>query len=89
MRLILDLIEFTELEDIPAVIISIDYEKCFDRLEWSAVCGALKYFNFGPNFISWVKLLYFVILVLKAVHQTMATPRSGSNPLEVLGKVAL
>ncbi len=58
IRLILDIIEYTETENIPALLISIDYEKCFDRLEWSAVQGALRYFNFGENFMKWIKLLY-------------------------------
>ncbi len=58
IRLILDTLEFTEEEDIPALLISLDYEKCFDRLEWSAIVGALRYFNFGENFIRWVTLLY-------------------------------
>ncbi len=58
IRLILDTLDFAEDEDIPALLISIDYEKCFDRLEWSAVSGALRYFNFGENFINWVKVLY-------------------------------
>ncbi len=56
--MILDMIEYTDAEDIPAILISIDYEKCFDRLEWSAVAGALKYFNFGENFIMWIELMY-------------------------------
>ena len=50
--------DYTESENIPALLISIDYEKCFDRLEWPAVIGALRYFDFGENFISWIKLLY-------------------------------
>ena len=58
IRKTLDIIRYTELEDIPALIISIDYEKCFDRLEHSAILGALKYFNFGDNFCKWIKLLY-------------------------------
>ncbi len=58
IKLILDMLDYTEAENIPALLISIDYEKCFDRLEWSAIVGALRHFNFGENFISWVTLLY-------------------------------
>ncbi len=58
IRKILDLIEYTEEEDIPALLISIDFEKCFDRVEWQAVIGALKYFNFGEKFTKWISLLY-------------------------------
>ncbi len=58
IRKILDIVEYTEQEDIPALLISVDFEKCFDRVEWSAVQGALKYFNFGDNFIKWIQILY-------------------------------
>ena len=58
IRLILDTMEYAGAENIPALLISIDYEKCFDRLEWSAVIGALRYFNFGDKFIRWIELLY-------------------------------
>ncbi len=58
IRKTLDLIEYTEQEDIPALLISIDFEKCFDRVEWQAVTGALRYFNFGEKFIKWINLLY-------------------------------
>ncbi len=58
IRKTLDLIEYTEQEDIPALLISIDFEKCFDRVEWQAVKGALKYFNFGEKFIRWIHILY-------------------------------
>ena len=40
------------------MILSIDMEKCFDKISYSAVFSALDYFNFGPNFICWVKLFY-------------------------------
>ena len=40
------------------VIISIDFEKCFDRIEYRAIRGSLKYFNFGEEFIRWVSLLF-------------------------------
>ena len=58
IRKILDVIDYTEMEDIPAIIISIDFEKCFDRIEWSAVYKTMELFNFGNTFINWVKLLY-------------------------------
>lgn len=37
---------------------SLDYRKCFDMLEHSAIEGSLKYFNFGQSFTSWIMLLY-------------------------------
>ena len=58
VRKSLDVIEYARLKSIPAVILSIDMEKCFDRLEHSAILGSLRYFNFGESFIRWVALFY-------------------------------
>ena len=44
---LIDIIEFVENEQIAALYISIDFEKCFDTIEVTALEGALRYFNFG------------------------------------------
>ena len=40
------------------VIVTIDFEKCFDHVEYKAIRGALKYFKYGHNFIKWLFLLF-------------------------------
>ena len=57
-RNLLDIIEYTRNQNIPAVIMSIDFEKCFDKIDYSAIFGALKYFNFEEYFVKSVKLFY-------------------------------
>ena len=54
VRSILDIMEFTDKENIPGILIFIDFKKAFDTLEWHC----LKAFNFGPNLIAWVKTFY-------------------------------
>ena len=58
IRRVLDLIELSDREDIPGLLISLDFEKCFDRIEVKAVLGALSYFNFGESFGKWTNLIY-------------------------------
>ena len=41
-----------------AVVVSIDFEKCFDRIEHKSIQGAMQYFNFGPKITSWVQIFY-------------------------------
>ena len=35
----------------------LDFEKCFDRIEYGAIRGSLEYLGFGKEFVSWVNLL--------------------------------
>ena len=53
-----DIIQFSENENLPVALLSIDQMKAFDRVNWNFLLKTLEKFNFGPVFISWVKLLY-------------------------------
>lgn len=35
-----------------------DFEKCFDSLEWTFLDRTLEYFGFGQNFRKWISILY-------------------------------
>ena len=54
----IDIIDYCDKEQIPAIMISIDFEKCFDTIEFSAIEGALRYFGFGERFVTMILLLY-------------------------------
>ena len=58
IRLILDLIEYTETNKIPGKLMFVDFEKAFDSLEWEFITCTLKRFNFGPDIIRWFHTLY-------------------------------
>ena len=43
-------------QNIPGMILSVDFGKAFDTVSWKFIEKVLKYFNFGPSIISWIKL---------------------------------
>ena len=61
LRKITDIIQFLECKGEQAVLLSIDYFKCFDSVEHGSMIQALRYFNIGENFIEWV-LMFIMIL---------------------------
>ena len=58
IRLIDSLINFTNKEQIPGLLLFIDFEKAFDSLEWSFIHKTLQYYNFGKSLMTWIKLFY-------------------------------
>ena len=42
----------------PGLVVVVDYEKCFDRIEHESIKGTFEYFGFGPNFIQMMHLLF-------------------------------
>ena len=55
---LLGTMEIIDEENIPAILINIDFEKAFDCLEWDFISTALNEYNFGPYVTTWVKILY-------------------------------
>ena len=49
---------YTEEEDIPGLLLLIDFEKAFDTLSWNFIKKTLNLFNFGPSISKWVRLFY-------------------------------
>ncbi|KAL9968770.1 hypothetical protein ACROYT_G020892 [Oculina patagonica] len=58
VRSILDIMDFTERENIPGLLIFIDFRKAFDTLEWNFLFKCLDAFNFGPEFKRWISTFY-------------------------------
>ena len=55
IRLINDILECTDENDIEAILFSAHSEKAFDSIEHSFIMSTLQAFGFGPDFIQWVK----------------------------------
>ena len=58
IRVVEDTIHYTKVNNIPGIMVAIDFEKAFDSLSWSYIYKCLEAFNFGPNFIKYIKVLY-------------------------------
>lgn len=56
--LINNVISYTELKNIPGMLLFVDFEKAFDTIEWSFVQQTLLCFGFGLSFINWINLFY-------------------------------
>lgn len=63
IRKIVDIDEYCQSHNIEAIVLSIDFERCFDTVETKELEKVLQYFNFGPKLIAWVQLLFKEILV--------------------------
>ena len=66
IRLIYDL-HYTEKENIPGLIMLVDFEKAFDSVSWSFIYRVLDFLNFGNNFKKWIKL--FNTNIVASVNQ--------------------
>ena len=55
---ILSIMEYCEKNDLEGLIVNIDFEKAFDSIEWNCLYKTLSFFNFGENFIGYIKTLY-------------------------------
>ena len=55
--MIQDIIQYLDDEDEEGMIIFLDQQKAFDRVEWGWVDFVLSAFNFGNKFRGWVQML--------------------------------
>lgn len=66
-RLIFDLMHYVEENDIPGILLLVDFEKAFDTISWKFIDKALSFFNFGPSIKKWISV--FQSNTLSAVIQ--------------------
>uniref|UniRef100_A0A3B3YI25 Reverse transcriptase domain-containing protein n=1 Tax=Poecilia mexicana TaxID=48701 RepID=A0A3B3YI25_9TELE len=58
MRRLLNTIQIFNQKSLPGLVVSLDAEKAFDRVEWPYLFSTLRQFGLSENFVKWVMLLY-------------------------------
>ena len=55
-RIVYDLMQYTEENNLPGTLLMIDFEKAFDSVSWNFIDKTLEYFKFGPSFRRWISV---------------------------------
>ena len=50
--------DYGNYEKLPGILLSVDFEKAFDTLEWNFISKTLEVFHFGPKFRNCFSILY-------------------------------
>ena len=58
LRLISDVLEYIKNEDLAGVLVSLDFRKAFDTLEWPFINSVLNQFNLGESVKRWAGIFY-------------------------------
>ena len=56
-RLIYDIIDFANCNNIPGLLMLIDFQKAFDSVSWKFLYSILSIFGFKDDFCRWIKVL--------------------------------
>lgn len=79
IRLIQDVIDFTNLFDTEGILLFLDFKKAFDTVEWSFMFKVLKKFGFKDSFIRWTRIMYNNITSIVANNGWLSDPFSISR----------
>ena len=53
-----EILHYAKVNNVDSYLVTVDYEKAFDFLEWGHIIKCLKHFNFGSKIIDWIKIIY-------------------------------
>ena len=68
IRVIDDIINFSDINNVPGILTSLDFKKAFDTVSKSSIIATMKKFGFGPNFLRYVETI---------LNDTEATVKNG------------
>ena len=58
IRLICDLISYLNMNNLPGLLLCIDFEKAFDSLSWTFMHKVLRAYGFGESLCRWITTFY-------------------------------
>lgn len=58
VRLLLDLLDYADINQVDGAILFTDFYKAFDSIHWSFLKLALRKFGFKDYFVDWINTLY-------------------------------
>ena len=58
IRIVDDILEYTECNEVPRILFLADFEKAFDSIDHTFILLVLEKYGFGPDFINSVKTLF-------------------------------
>ena len=61
VRLINDIINYTDRLNKKGIALFLDFKKAFDSIEWSYLSETLRLFNFGLDIQNWIKVFFIVM----------------------------
>ena len=56
IRTVYDILFETKQQNIPGLLVSVDFQQAFDTVSWKFIDKTLDYFNFGSSIKKWIKL---------------------------------
>ena len=57
IRIVDDILEYTECNQVPGILLSADFEKAFDSIDHTFILVVLEKYGFGPDFINAVRTM--------------------------------
>ena len=69
-----NIVDYVNQKNLNCAFISLDQEKAFDRVSHTFLFNVLEKFNFGPNLIKWVKILYHDLKSCIIVNNFISDP---------------
>ena len=58
VRLINNILEQTNLQNIPGILLQLDFRKAFDTIEWNFIQEMISFFDFGDDIKRWLSTFF-------------------------------